>query len=618
MANKPNEANFFPDAPEFPIMGTFQPVYGKFDLTTYIQGASDYEIMAFLVGKYNACLEAYGTVTKLSTETVTACKQLQDWINNWFDNLDVQEELNKKIDSMVADGSFGTLLHQTFDTQINQQTTSAVTAWLVANVTPTGSAVVVDKSLSIEGAAADAKATGAVKKTADVNSEEIWTEFSSYTLEPGYASNNGIIIVDTQIGFHTSMIAVPPNTYAIKIITDSNSLRIPTINFYSYSNAENFVKSYTLRGTENIVKVSGTEYYITANCANKENIHIYYDTRNRFATTVDFRNFLPTRSIPSADVSQYMQTAINYCHDNNCALYIPSKNFNIAQQLTVYANTHIVGDGIYGETKQKEPDTYTIKYTGTGSMFNSTVPTPSLTIDGCIFVGKEKTNNCIFINGETSIVKNCTFYSFLHAIYLSNTKGAWTGEIKIHDNIFAIGYSGITTERIGSSTSDINDWEIYNNIFISNSISLECDFAVALKYYNNHDYSKRGIIVYNNSQHFEIFNNYFDNNNTSIRTPFSKQLNTISNNTFLLHIESDTAFNAITTSNNYTSNAFVQITNNLVSGSTDEYTNGAFISVANDFTNNNALTINMIANNFTSLAKGVDNQSANVTVTKKI
>lgn len=160
MANKPGEANFFPDVPEFPSMGVFQPIYGKFDLTTYIQGASDYEIMAFLVGKYNACLEAYGNITKLSTDTITACKQLQDWINSWFTNLDVQEEINKKIDSMVADGSFGTLLHQTFDTQINQQTTNAVTAWLVANVTPTGSAVIVDKSLSIEGAAADAKVTG--------------------------------------------------------------------------------------------------------------------------------------------------------------------------------------------------------------------------------------------------------------------------------------------------------------------------------------------------------------------------------------------------------------------------------------------------------------------------
>lgn len=186
MANKPGEANFFPDVPAYPEIGTFQPIYGKFDLTTYIQGASDYEIMAFLVGKYNATLEAYGTVTKLSTETIKAAHQLQDWINNWFDNLDVQQELNNKIDQMVADGSFGTLLHQTFDAQINQQTTNAVTAWLVANVTPTGSAVVVDKSLSIQGAAADAKATGEIRtKLIDEKNKFIKTNvlYSAETIE---------------------------------------------------------------------------------------------------------------------------------------------------------------------------------------------------------------------------------------------------------------------------------------------------------------------------------------------------------------------------------------------------------------------------------------------------
>lgn len=184
MANKPGEANFFPDVPQFPSMGTFQPVYGKFDLTTYIQGASDYEIMAFLVGKYNACLEAYGTVTKLSTETVQAAHQLQDWINTWFTNLDVQQELNNKIDSMVQDGSFGRLLHQTFDTQINQQTTSTVTEWLVANVTPTGSAVVVDKSLSIEGAAADAKTVGDSTYRVDIN------VYAGYIAKPPYDDLN--------------------------------------------------------------------------------------------------------------------------------------------------------------------------------------------------------------------------------------------------------------------------------------------------------------------------------------------------------------------------------------------------------------------------------------------
>ena len=218
MANKPGEANFFPDVPVYPEMGAFMPVYGKFDLTTYIQGASDYEIMAFLVGKYNACLEAYGNITKLSTDTITACKQLQDWINSWFTNLDVQEEINKKIDSMVADGSFGTLLHQTFDAQINQQTTSAVTAWLVANVTPTGSAVIVDKSLSIDGAAADAKTVGTKGL---LNRGEVIGNFSNNTLAGyyGFTKESLAAIADKPSNLeHGGFLAVYPDTAANQIM----------------------------------------------------------------------------------------------------------------------------------------------------------------------------------------------------------------------------------------------------------------------------------------------------------------------------------------------------------------------------------------------------------------
>ena len=230
MANKPGEANFFPDVPVYPEMGTFQPVYGKFDLTTYIQGASDYEIMAFLVGKYNACLEAYGTVTKLSTDTVTACKQLQDWINSWFDNLDVQEELNKKIDSMVQDGSFDTLLHQTFDEQINQQTTNAVTQWLVANVTPTGSAVVVDKSLSIEGAAADAKYTGIAcsykRQTINWNSNNVTltnnattnSYFGYSNIIPKNSVINSIQLTDRTLAGTLSIFIVDENLKILKTV----------------------------------------------------------------------------------------------------------------------------------------------------------------------------------------------------------------------------------------------------------------------------------------------------------------------------------------------------------------------------------------------------------------
>lgn len=242
MANKPTPADFSPNVPEFPSIGQYQPIYGKFDLTTYIQGASDYEIMAFLVQCYNTTLKGYSEVTKLSKDTATAYNQLQTWVNTWFNNLDVQQEINskleqmrdsgelaraiassdvivpameaylntqdgttklytstsrkidemysngslvdvvketdqippaviqylksvdgykdlsdataEKIETMARNGELGEVISKTTDLQ------TATTNWLEANVTPTGSAVVVDKSLTIEGAAADAKATG--------------------------------------------------------------------------------------------------------------------------------------------------------------------------------------------------------------------------------------------------------------------------------------------------------------------------------------------------------------------------------------------------------------------------------------------------------------------------
>lgn len=242
MANKPTPADFSPTVPNFPVIGQYQPVYGKFDLTTYIQGASDYEIMAFLVQCYNATLKGYSDVTQLSKDTVTAYNQLQTWVNTWFAELDVQQEINNKlqsmyeagtlanaiaqsgsippavtqylnseegtqnlsrvtadkIDSMATDGSLADVIAQTnkipdavkqyldsidgtknlsnvtakkieemaatgtLGTVINKTGTvqSTTTNWLQQNVTPTGSAVVVDKSLTIEGAAADSKAVG--------------------------------------------------------------------------------------------------------------------------------------------------------------------------------------------------------------------------------------------------------------------------------------------------------------------------------------------------------------------------------------------------------------------------------------------------------------------------
>lgn len=68
----------------------------------------------------------------------------------WFDNLDVQDEVRTVINELIQSGEFIEIT--------GPQIVSATEAWLAAHITPT--TPVVDDTLSISGAAADAKVTG--------------------------------------------------------------------------------------------------------------------------------------------------------------------------------------------------------------------------------------------------------------------------------------------------------------------------------------------------------------------------------------------------------------------------------------------------------------------------
>ena len=90
------------------------------------------------------------------TQLTQAWTETKNYIDNYFDNLDVQEEINNKLDVMATDGTLSNLIEGVIGNDIP----SVVTAWLTEHVDPVGSAVVVDDTLTISGAAADAKVTG--------------------------------------------------------------------------------------------------------------------------------------------------------------------------------------------------------------------------------------------------------------------------------------------------------------------------------------------------------------------------------------------------------------------------------------------------------------------------
>lgn len=137
-AQKPSPANYQPTLPQYPNAVPFQPVYGRYDLTTYIQGMSDYEIMCYLVAQYNIVAGGFDQAKGWSKQLNAAYGQLQEWcnqfgenvtddindertwlndfsdnisanynqliqwVNDWFDNVDIANELIPAVDSVLS------------------------------------------------------------------------------------------------------------------------------------------------------------------------------------------------------------------------------------------------------------------------------------------------------------------------------------------------------------------------------------------------------------------------------------------------------------------------------------------------------------------------------------
>lgn len=163
---------------------------------TYDDSLSYYELLCKVVNYLNHAIEDLSNVEENTSKLAEAYTKLQNYVNEYFDNLDIEAELKNILDTMAQDGTLDALLDPLvtnhlpgvvddkiddvvanqiddavagqIDNTVAQQLPSVVAAdapavvtnWLTANVNPVGSAVVVDESLTIEGAAADAKATG--------------------------------------------------------------------------------------------------------------------------------------------------------------------------------------------------------------------------------------------------------------------------------------------------------------------------------------------------------------------------------------------------------------------------------------------------------------------------
>lgn len=142
-----------PQIPDFPTLPDFgQMITQACEVVASVRGIPyDFNGTLSLENKFVVLFKTVKEMFTAQDELVKSNKALYDFVNDYTNNLDFQSAVNVKIDEMVHDGTFLETLTPAVNTEI--------TAWLTTNITNPSNPPI-DKSLTVENAAADAKSTG--------------------------------------------------------------------------------------------------------------------------------------------------------------------------------------------------------------------------------------------------------------------------------------------------------------------------------------------------------------------------------------------------------------------------------------------------------------------------
>lgn len=103
-------ADFTPQLGNYRTLQPFRYWCQKVLPLVYDDSLSYYELLCKVVDYLNKTMEDVETLHGDVTNLHTAYEELQNYVNNYFSTLDVQEEINNKLDQMANDGTLNILL----------------------------------------------------------------------------------------------------------------------------------------------------------------------------------------------------------------------------------------------------------------------------------------------------------------------------------------------------------------------------------------------------------------------------------------------------------------------------------------------------------------------------
>ena len=146
MAEKPT----IPDFPTLPDFG--QMITQACEVVASVRGIPyDFNGTLSLENKFVVLFKTVKEMFDAQDELVKSYKALHYFVNQYFTNLDIQTEVNKKIEEMKDSGELLNLLKPTVSNEVS--------TWLTSNITNPSNPPI-DNSLTVKNAAADSKVVG--------------------------------------------------------------------------------------------------------------------------------------------------------------------------------------------------------------------------------------------------------------------------------------------------------------------------------------------------------------------------------------------------------------------------------------------------------------------------
>lgn len=202
--------------PDFPTLPDFgQMITQACEVVASVRGIPyDFNGTLSLENKFVVLFKTVKEMFDAQDTLVKSYKELYEFINTYFDNLDVQKEINNKLDNMSREGTLLNIIKPTI--------TNETTKWLAANITNKTSPPV-DTSLSVQGAAADAFMTGSLLSSLfsqnDTYFRENLAEGTSFT-DGHYIDADGKVHVNKDYSYSDYIAVLPRTSLQVKTSID--------------------------------------------------------------------------------------------------------------------------------------------------------------------------------------------------------------------------------------------------------------------------------------------------------------------------------------------------------------------------------------------------------------